>query len=111
MRTIASWLLALASVDRYLISSRNAHIRQMSNMKNAFILISIISIISLIVWVESIYCFDANLVGTPQKCYAKSDACRIFNDLTQSIITTIIPSTVMLIIGLFTIRNIQQVQR
>ncbi|CAF3626360.1 unnamed protein product [Rotaria socialis] len=111
MRTIASWLLALASVDRYLISSRNAHLRQMSNMKNAFILISIISIISLLVWVESIYCFDANLVGTPQKCYAKSDACRIFNDLTQSIITTIIPSTVMLIIGLFTIRNIQQVQR
>ncbi|CAF3682159.1 unnamed protein product [Rotaria sp. Silwood1] len=111
IRTISSWLIALATVDRYLISSPNVNRRQMSNLKNIYLSILIISIISLLVWVEAGYCFDANLIGTPQKCYAKSDVCRIFNDLAQSLITHIIPSTVMLIIGLFTIRNVRQVRR
>ncbi|CAF0938057.1 unnamed protein product [Rotaria sordida] len=107
IRTISSWLLTLASVDRYLISSSDVNRRQMSNLKNAYLWILIVSIISALVWAEAGYCFDANMIGTPQKCYAKSDACRIFNDLAQSLITTIIPSVVMLIIGLFTIRNIR----
>ncbi|CAF4193559.1 unnamed protein product [Rotaria sp. Silwood2] len=111
MRTISSWLLTLASMDRYLISSPHANRRQMSNLKNAYLWILIVSIISVLVWAEAGYCFDANMVGTPQKCYAKSDACRIFNDLAQSLITTIIPSIVMLVIGLFTISNIRQVHR
>ncbi|CAF1246863.1 unnamed protein product [Rotaria sp. Silwood1] len=111
MRTISSWLLTLASVDRYLISSSNVNRRRMSNLKNAYISILIVSIISALVWAEAGYCFDANLVGTPQKCYAKSNACRVYNDLAQSLITTIIPSAIILIIGLLTINNVRQVQR
>ncbi|CAF1086837.1 unnamed protein product [Rotaria sp. Silwood1] len=111
MRTISSWLLTLASVDRYLISSPNINRRRMSNLKNDYLWILIVSIISALVWAESGYCFDANMIGTPQKCYAKSDACRVFNDLAQSLITTIIPSTAMLVIGLFTINNVRKVHR
>ncbi len=33
-RTIAFWLIALVSIDRWLSSSRNFHRRQMSNLKN-----------------------------------------------------------------------------
>lgn len=111
MRTISAWLIALATVDRYLISSSNVQRRRMSNLKNAYLCIPVISIISLLIWAQTGYCFDANLVGTPQKCYAKSDACRVFNDLAQSFITTIIPSLVMLIFGLLTIANVRQSQR
>ncbi|CAF1274397.1 unnamed protein product [Adineta steineri] len=107
-RTISSWLIALASIDRYLISSADIVVRRMSNLKNTHFLILIISIILFLFWLEVGYCFDANLIGTPQKCYAKSVPCRIFNDIAQSFITTIIPSTIMLIVGLFTIRNVRK---
>ncbi len=110
-RNIASWLLVSATIDRYLISSSNANIRRMSNMKQAYRWIAIICFISLVVWSESIYCFDANLIGTPLKCYAKSDVCRIINDLAQSLVTTIIPSSCMLIFGLRTVANIRRIQR
>jgi hypothetical protein len=110
-RNIASWLLVCATIDRYLLSSSNANIRQMSNMKVAVRCITMVCIISMGIWAEGIYCFDANLIGTPLKCYAKSEACRIFNDLAQSFVTTLIPSSVMMIVGLYTIRNIRQTRR
>lgn len=109
MRTISSWLLTLATVDRYLISSPVPTRRQMSNLKNAWKCIIVVSILSAMFWAEAGYCFEANMVGTPQKCYAKSDSCRIFNDLSQALVTTVIPALVMLIVGLMTIRNIQKI--
>ena len=110
-RSIASWLLVFATIDRYLVSSTNANTRRMSNTKQARRSIIIISIISLLFWTESIYCFDANLIGTPLKCYARSDVCRIFNDLAQAFVTTLIPSSVMLVFGLYTIANIRQTRQ
>jgi len=83
----------------------------MSNIKQAYRWIITICIISLIIWAESLYCFDANVIGTPIKCYAKSDVCRVINDLAQSLITTLIPSTLMMIFGLFTIANIRQTRQ
>ncbi|UJR08388.1 hypothetical protein I4U23_012659 [Adineta vaga] len=97
MRTISSWLLTLATIDRYLISNINIHRRQMSNLKNTYYWIGIVSFSSILIWAQAGYCFNANLIGTPQKCYAKSDACRVFNDLAQSLITTIIPAGIILI--------------
>ena len=110
-RNIASWLLVFATIDRYLISSSSATIRQKSNIKQAYKWIGLVCLGSTIIWAEGIYCFDANLIGTPVKCYAKSDACRVINDLAQALVTTVIPSTIMMIIGLYTIKNIQQTQR
>jgi hypothetical protein len=110
-RNISSWLLVFATIDRYLLSSLNAGMRQMSNMKQAFRWIMIICISSLAFWAESAYCFDANVIGAPIKCYAKSAGCRIFNDLAQSFVTTIIPSSVMLAVGLCTIANIRRARR
>jgi hypothetical protein len=111
MRTISSWLIALAALDRHLISSPNAQRRRMSNVKNACASIVLVSLVSFLVWVEVAYCFEANMIGTPQKCYAKSDTCRIFNDLAQSLITTIFPSTVMLVAGSLMIRNVRKTHR
>jgi hypothetical protein len=111
MRTISSWLIALAMIDRYLISSPKTDQRRMSNLKNTRRGILIITLLSLLVWTQVGYCFDANVIGSPQKCYAKSDACRIFNDIAQSLITTVIPSMIMLSFGLLTIGHIRQVQQ
>lgn len=43
-RTISCWLIASASIDRFLHSSRNASIRQLSSLKTAKLIIGIISI-------------------------------------------------------------------
>lgn len=110
-RNIAAWLLVFATIDRYLISSRSANIRRMSNLKQAYHWIIMVCLVSVILWSECLYCFDANLIGTPLKCYAKSDACRIVNDLAQALVTTIIPSIFMLIFGLCTIANIHRIQQ
>jgi hypothetical protein len=110
-RTITAWLLVLATIDRYLVSSSNANLRRMSNMKQVFRGIIIVCCGSVIFWAESIYCFDANLKGTPIKCYAKSEGCRVFNDLSQAFVTTIIPSGFMLVFGLCTVNNIRQARR
>jgi len=109
-RNIASWLLVCATIDRYFISSTKIHLRRMSNIKQATHCIIFVCILSLIFWSETIYCFDANLLNTPQKCYAKSNTCRILNDLFQALIITIIPSLIMLIFGLSTITNIHRSQ-
>lgn len=107
-RSIASWLLVSATIDRFLVSSTKIHLRQMSNIKQAIHWIICICIISPIYWSETFYCFDSNLENTPLKCYAKSTECRIFNDLSQALVTTIIPSLIMLIFGLNTITNIHR---
>ncbi|UJR21671.1 hypothetical protein I4U23_024748 [Adineta vaga] len=110
-RNISSWLLVCAAIDRYLVSSPDANTRRKSNRKQAIRLIILVFLVSVIFWAETLYCFDANLVGTPLKCYAKSDFCRIFNDLSQAFFTTIISSAIMMIFGLCTIKNIRQARR
>jgi hypothetical protein len=107
-RTIVSWLLTCATIDRYLASSNELRLRQWSDVKYVLRCIVITSIISLLFWSECFYCFDANLLGTPIKCYAKSDTCRIINDLSQAFITTILPSSVMFIFGWGTIRHVHR---
>lgn len=107
-RNIASWLLVCATIDRYLVSSTKTHLRRMSNIKQAVHWIIFVCIISFLYWSETFYCFDSNLQNSPLKCYAKSNTCRIINDLSQAFITTIIPSLIMLIFGLNTITNIHR---
>lgn len=110
-RTLALWFIVLATIDRYLISSPNNNLRQMSNSKQCYRCIIIICIIAILVWIESIYCFDANLVGTPIKCYTTSQTCHLYNDLTLALLTITIPTIVMLIFGLLTIINMHQSRR
>jgi hypothetical protein len=109
-RTIAAWLLVCATIDRFLVSSKELHLRRLSSIKQASRCIVGVCLGSLLFWSESLYCFDANLIDTPIKCYAKSAACRILNDLSQSFVTTIIPSCLMLAFGLGTISHIHQTQ-
>jgi hypothetical protein len=110
-RCIPPWLIVLATIDRYLISSSDVNVRNMSNLKQAYRWIIITCITSILLWAEAVYCYDANLIGTPLKCYAKSDVCREYNDLSQSLIIIIIPSIIMFIFGLRTIKNLRQLRR
>jgi hypothetical protein len=107
-RTTSVWLLVFATIYRWFSSSVKIHRRRLSSYKNACYSIFIICCLSLMLWIEIIFCYDANLTNAPVKCYGKTHACRMFNDIIYASSTVVIPSVLMLIIGLLTIRNINR---
>lgn len=107
-RTIASWLIMLATFDRWLSSSINVHRRQMSTLKNARRGIIATIILSSLAYAQIFYCYEANLTNTPLKCYGKSTECQLLIDSEFTAISIVLPSLLMFIFGFMTIRNIRQ---
>ncbi|CAF0916363.1 unnamed protein product [Rotaria sordida] len=110
-RTISTWLLVFATIDRWFLSSIQIHRRRLSSHKIAYYNIIIICCLSFILWIETIFCYDAYINNAPIRCYGKSNRCRIFNDIVYASWIVVIPSLLMLIFGLLTIRNINQSRR
>src|SRR3984957_2826204 len=81
-RTIALWLIVLAAIDRWFSSSIELHRRQMSSLKNSKKGIIIIIILSTLLYVQLIYCYDANITDAPLECYGKTPICRRITDLS-----------------------------
>jgi hypothetical protein len=109
-RTTAIWLITLAVIDRWLLTSVDMHRRQMSSLKNVTRGITISFILSIISYIHILYCCQANIMNAPLKCYVESEACRLSTDLVYALITTVIPLVSMIIFGLLTISNVHQVR-
>ena len=107
-RTLSLWFIVLATIDRYLVSSPDENRRQMSSLKRSHQSIIIGCVLTLLMWGETFYCFDANLIGTPLKCFTTSSACRFYNDISVTLMSILIPSIIMLIFGGLTIANIHR---
>ena len=107
-RALSIWCIVFATIDRYLVSSSDQNRRRMSSLKRSYQAIIIACVSGLLIWVETFHCFDANRIGTPVKCFSTSNACRLYNDISVTFMSIIIPSIVMLIFGALTILNIQQ---
>ncbi|CAF1232504.1 unnamed protein product [Adineta ricciae] len=106
--TAGFWLIMLATVDRWLSSSVDANRRRMSTLKNAQRGAALIIILSLLVRILELLCFEANLTDTPLKCYLKTTICAIVSDLCFALITILCPLLLMLIFGLMIISNVRQ---
>jgi len=109
-RNIAAWLILLAAIDRWLLSSPNARRRQLSALKNVYRGIILTIIVSIILYSPIFYCYQANLINTPLKCYGKNNGCCFSNDLSYACLTILFPILLMFIFGLMTIINIHQVK-
>ena len=109
-RTIAFWLIAFATIDRWFLSCSQYQRRQMSSLKNARKGTIIIIVISTLFYCQLIYCYDANLIFAPLKCYGKTVTCRLITDLTYALITVLCPLLIMFIFGIMTISNLRQTQ-
>lgn len=107
-RTIAFWLITLASIDRWLLSNHIVHRRQMSNLKNAQRGLLIIIFFSTLIYIHLIYCYDVNQADAPLKCYGPTLSCRLYSDLCLAFITIAIPLVLMMVFGLITISNIRK---
>ncbi|CAF4425905.1 unnamed protein product [Rotaria sp. Silwood2] len=110
-RAMVFWFFVLATIDRWLSSSVQIHHRQLSTLKNARRATAVVILITMIVYGELLYCYDANLIDAPFKCYAKTHACQLLADMTFVCFTTSVPILIMFIFGLLTISNIRQSQR
>jgi hypothetical protein len=107
-RTIALWLIVLATIDRWMTSSINIHCRKLSSLKNAQKGSLIIISISILCFSQMLYCYKANLLNTPLICYGKTGYCRILTDITYTYFTILLPVILMTIFGLMTISNIRE---
>ena len=107
-RTMASWFIMLATVDRWLASSLDARLRQMSRLGNTQRGMIIIPCLSCLAYVQVFYCYEANLVHAPLKCYGKTTWCRLLIDSEFTAISTLLPSLLMLIFGSQTIWNLKR---
>ncbi|CAF1096009.1 unnamed protein product [Adineta steineri] len=108
-RSIAFWLIALATVDRWLLSSYRHQRRQYSSLKNAQQGTIAIIILSSFLYCQVLYCYDANMILAPLRCYGKTIICRLVTDLTYALVTILCPLLIMCIFGLMTISNIRRI--
>jgi len=107
-RTIALWLIMFATADRYFTSSNHIHLRKLSTLKNAQTNSIIITCLSILVYSQMLFCYQANLSSTPLKCYGKTDICCLITDLTYSCLAIMFPLIFMTVFGLLTISNLRQ---
>ena len=107
-RTVALWLITLATIDRWLATSMEARRRQWSSVKNARRGISFLTLVSFLVWSHVLYCLDANMINSPVRCYGRTEWCRMLADVEFISVNVLMPLALMLIFGLLTISNVRQ---
>jgi hypothetical protein len=106
-RAAALWLIVLATVDRWLLSSVDAHRRHLSTVKNAQRGIITVIFLSIVIHSQILYCYESNLVNAPSKCFSNGMTCRLVNDMLFAIIAILIPLFLMTILGAMTISNVR----
>ncbi|CAF0828662.1 unnamed protein product [Adineta ricciae] len=106
-RTMAIWLITLATLDRWLLSSPNHRRRKLSSLKNVKLGMHICIILSILFYVHMFNCYEANLIDQPLKCYGKTIACRLATDIIYVIMTIFLPSTLMVFFGILIVSNVR----
>ncbi|CAF1063202.1 unnamed protein product [Didymodactylos carnosus] len=112
--SLSSWFILSASVDRFLSSCRNARIRNLSTKKSSYHVVIILTICSLLIWLEVFYCYDANLPigqGILVPCFTHSNQCALFNSIFVTVVQNLAPALLMTLFGLLTVSNIKTISQ
>jgi len=80
-RTVALYMIALATIDRWFSSNADVNLRHISTLKNAQRGMIIVICLSSVTYARLLYCFEANLTNTLIKWYGKTLWCRLIYDL------------------------------
>jgi hypothetical protein len=83
----------------------------MSTVKNAYRSMILVLSLSALVYVQLFYCYEANLINSPLKCYGRNELCRLVTAMVDAIVTATMPIVFMIIFGMMTISNVRQTQR
>ena len=109
-RTMATWLITLATADRWLLSSVSIRRRHLATLKNVKRSIVVCVVLSIFAYVHMLWCYEANLHDQPLHCYGKTEACRLATDLVYALISTVFPLILMVVFGVLTISNAHHVR-
>ena len=104
--TLSNWLMTCCCIDRFCSSSRNADVRQYSNMKNAYRIIVIVTSIIILLYLQIFYCYDANQPGG-SSCNLINNTCNIINSVFAFVLQAIGPPIFMLVFGIGTYNHIR----
>jgi len=102
---VSVWSIVGASIDRYLCSSALVRYRQWSTVRTARCAMAALFISAATVYLEVLYCFEANVPNVPVACYCRNLACRLFNDWMNLLGSIVIPSVLLVVFGTLTLRN------
>lgn len=107
--TLALWFTVLASIDRFLSSSYNVRLRQMSNMSSARKSIIITTILVFLSYVHILIYFRTVGNGRAMNCIIMPYEYIIFLSFFAPIISCILPIVLMIIFGILMIINVRNV--
>jgi hypothetical protein len=105
---LSSWFIVLATIDRYLSSSRDPRKRGWSSLKQTRWRILGLSIFAAIFFVDKPVCFVANIPNEILKCNAMRGACRIYHDFSYIVVYSLMPCILLAVFGALTIGNIRK---
>lgn len=105
---MATWSFVGASFDRYLCSSSSVNYRAKSTIRTSRRFLTSIFIISIFIYLETLYCYDASISNVPVACYTQSQACQVYNDWMNILYNIVIPSGFMAVFGVLTVLNIRK---
>ncbi|CAF1104426.1 unnamed protein product [Didymodactylos carnosus] len=110
-RTLSSTFIALACIDRFASSSQHPKIRHFNQLKIAYTVIIITTILCLLIFVHVLVYFNIELTLDQYNrllpsCYAQRGFYRIFADFFYLTCYTLIPPFVMTIFSILIVRNV-----
>ncbi|CAF4289572.1 unnamed protein product [Rotaria sp. Silwood2] len=104
--------VALATVDRFLVSSTHVGYRQLSSLRSAYRLVAINTIICCLIFFGMFFCLNVTGTSLLEVCtYTTTRACGLYNDIARLVTLALIPCLLILIFGFGTIRNIKKSRR
>lgn len=106
--SVATYAFVGASIDRFLGSNIKVSYRLLSSSQTAKRFLIFILIISILVYVEVFYCYEASVPNVPTACYTLNGVCQLYNDWMYILYNTVVPSGLILLFGLLTVFNIRK---
>jgi hypothetical protein len=111
LSSLSVWMVALATFDRFLISSPLATRRQMSSFRNTYRFIAGSSILLTLIFGDLFYCADVVANGVITSCSAStSKQCGFYNQIARLLTVLFIPETVILVFSIGIIRNLKSLK-
>jgi hypothetical protein len=105
---MSTWSFVGASIDRYLRSSESITHRSWSTSQTARRFLIIILILSVLIFGEIFYCFEASVPNVPVACFPYSPICQLYNEWMNIMYNIMIPNGFMAGFGILTLLNVRK---
>lgn len=111
LSSLSVWMTALATIDRFIISSPVATRRHLSSFRNTYRLIAASTVLLALIFADLFYCADVVFNGVISSCSAStSKQCGYYNQIARLMTILFIPGTVILVFSIGIIRNLRTVK-